>query len=136
MRRPAALIVPALLLALIAAAWLPARASSDRRTAIDPADRYEIIQSGNNRNAIVRVDKFTGETARLMDRSGNLGWRTLRFERPIPPEEITAGQVNFRLSAFADAPGTAYLWNVNTGSAWHVLIPHQGEPLWRRVLDP
>ena len=136
MSRAIAPVITVLLL-VVAAGWFrsaPAQ-QANSRTMIEAKDRYELVQAPGNANAIIRVDKYTGNTHFLETRSGQLGWRILKYEQASSRTKVDGSRLNFQVVALENGPTTALLWNVHTGVAWQVNFQPQGEPMWRRVLD-
>jgi flagellin-like protein len=109
---------------------------ANSRTMVEAKDRYELVQAPGNANAIIRVDKFTGDTHFMETRSGQLGWRILKYEQTSSRTKVDSSRLNFQVVALEDGPTTALLWNVHTGVAWQVHFQPRTEPMWRRVLDP
>lgn len=105
-------------------------------SAIVPEDRYEIIQSSLYADITIRLDKYSGRTWELVDRSGNALWQEIRWTERGDDSAVRVDGVNYQFLTSGLKGTPTFLWNVHTGRTWFLNVePQRRNFLWKAVLD-
>jgi len=130
-------LVAAVLLGIMLVSMLPANppvGASRNVTAVSPEHRYDVIQSNVTRFYTLRVDKYTGKTWQLTERSSRSVWDEVRFFDGQAELANLPEQVNFQVLVSSLVPRDIYLWNVHTGTTWMIDQERdRGKLFWRKV---
>jgi hypothetical protein len=110
-----------------------------QRTAAPAEARFEIVQSSLAVKFTVRLDKYTGLTHQLVEKSnGDMEWQPLKREGRLSDTSRIPGKVNYQIFTSGIMLKSTFLVNVNTGATWQIYSDAKDdakdeEPFWKPV---
>lgn len=123
---------------LVSVLWAqPSAGGARNSTSVAPDHRYELVQSNVTRLFTIRIDRYTGKTYQLVERSSRKTWEEIRMLDGQKQLKNLPLQVNFQVLASVLVGQEIYMWNVDTGVTWILnREPDRGKLFWRQVDDP